>query len=58
MPELDEAWGAKVAQEIELDLGRAFAEADSVINTPKGKAMLRRYGRVDGCVRLGGLSNC
>lgn len=42
MPELDEAWGTKVAQEIELDLGRAFAEADSIINTPKGRDRLRR----------------
>ncbi len=45
MPELDAAWGAKVAMDIELDLGRAFADADAAINTPEGRATLRRVLR-------------
>jgi hypothetical protein len=45
MPELDAAWGAKVAQDIELDLGRAFADSDAAINTPEGRATLRRVLR-------------
>lgn len=45
MPDLDAAWGAKVAQDIELDLGRAFADADAEVNTPEGRAKLRRVLR-------------
>ncbi|GAB5034140.1 gtpase activator nb4s calmodulin-binding protein partial [Nannochloropsis oceanica] len=45
MPELDAAWGAKVAMDIELDLGRAFADADAAINTAEGRAALRRVLR-------------
>ncbi len=45
MPELDAMWGGKVAQDIELDLGRAFADADAAINTPEGRAKLRRVLR-------------
>jgi hypothetical protein len=42
MPELTAEWGARVASEVELDLGRAFSEAQTVINTPEGRHALKR----------------
>lgn len=42
MPEISEAWGTNVAQEIELDIGRAFAGSGTMLATEAGKASLRR----------------
>lgn len=44
MPEISEAWGTTVAQEIELDIGRAFSGSETLLCTEGGRASLRRCG--------------
>jgi hypothetical protein len=39
---LNARWGERVAQEIELDLRRAFTASETVINTQEGRDALRR----------------